>query len=187
MEQIQIIIGGREFTFKVEIEPDQDHGAPWVENDGHGPVSDWTTRDKRPGELVLCSDRGSKRYYDFAEACCIALRDGWGIAPDRLAEWTERAGRAPTKRQIAAAAARADFEYLRAWCDGDWQYVGVIVTLLDEDGEDTEVSDSLWGVEDSATDYIRECARDIADELAGGYGVSWGEQQRQTFGYLARA
>lgn len=184
MEQIQVIIGGKEFTFRVEIPHSMDHGAPWEEEDGHGPVSDWTTRDKQPGELVLNSDRHSKRYYDFAEACRIALRDGWGIGQDRLADWTERAGRAPTKRQIAAAAARADYERLRAWCNDEWRYVGVIVTLLDDDGAPTEVSDSLWGIADDDPEYIRECARNIADELAGGYGVVWGEQQRQTFGYL---
>lgn len=52
--------------------------APWERDDGHGPVSDWTTRDKAPGELELHSVSRSKLYYDFAEACRIARRDGWG-------------------------------------------------------------------------------------------------------------
>ena len=188
MEQIQIIIGGKELTFKVEIEYDADHGAPWENEDGHGPVSGWTTRDKRPGELVLSSHgRNARIYYDFAEACRIALADCWGIPEARLAGWTERAGQAPTKRQIAAAAAMTDYDHLRRWCADEWQYVGVIVTLLDDEGEETEVSDSLWGIEDSDTDYLEEQAWLIADELASGYGTRWGEQPRQTFGYLEEA
>ena len=72
------------FDFKVYIEDDQDSGTPWDREDGHGPVSDWTTRDKQAGELVLHSGRSHKRYYDFAEACKIARRDGWGFMPYKL-------------------------------------------------------------------------------------------------------
>lgn len=39
-------------TTRVTIEQDCDHGAPWEECDGHGEVSDWTTRDKR----AWCND-----------------------------------------------------------------------------------------------------------------------------------
>lgn len=73
---------GREY--RVTIEHDIDHGAPWEEEDGHGPVSDWTTRAKEPGEIVLCEDRGSRRYYDFAKAVQSAKRDGWGFLPGEL-------------------------------------------------------------------------------------------------------
>jgi hypothetical protein len=55
-------------TFSVSVEPDDLHGAPWEVDCGHGPVSDWTTRGKLPGERVLWSDRGCYRYYDVAEA-----------------------------------------------------------------------------------------------------------------------
>lgn len=174
MQNIQIVIGGKELTFSVKFEQDADAGAPWENADGHGPVTGWETRDKLPGELVLNTDRNSKRFYDFAEACRIALRDGWDAAP--LNDGSE------TKRQQAAKAARADFEYLRQWCANQWEYVGVIVTLLDDEGEETEVTDSLWCVE-TFGDYHEVQARIIADELAGGYGVSWGEVDKQTFGY----
>lgn len=163
MNNIEIIIGGRTLVFSVEFEQDPDSGAPW-DNDGHGPVTGWETRDKLPGELVLNSDRGSKRFYDFAEACRIARRDGWDAAP--FNDGSE------TKRQQAAKAARADFEYLRQWCDNQWEYVGVIVTLLDDDGEKTDVSDSLWGVETYGDNHHAE-ARTIADELAHGMGTRW--------------
>lgn len=70
-------------TIKISaaIEPDNDSGAPWDNCDGYGPVSDWTRRDKKPGELVLNTDHGSARFYDYAEACRIARRDQWGVAP----------------------------------------------------------------------------------------------------------
>lgn len=74
-------------TFEVRYHFDDAMGAPWDEADGHGPVSDWTRRDKRAGELILNTDRGSHRYYDFAEACRIARRDGWGFLPGELEHW----------------------------------------------------------------------------------------------------
>lgn len=72
------------FRLVATMEFDGDTGAPWLEHDGHGEVTGWTTRAKLPGELILNSDRGSKRYYDFAGACRIARRDGWGPRPYRI-------------------------------------------------------------------------------------------------------
>ncbi len=161
MEKIEITIDGKELTFAVKFEHDADAGAPWGNEEGPGPVSDWERRDKRPGELILNSGHhGAKRFYDFAEACRIALREGWDSAPYNEGQ--------ESKRQQAAKAARADYEYLREWCAGQWQYVGVIVTLLDEDGEETEVSDSLWYVE-TRGDYHHGAGfwdGDLPDELA---------------------
>jgi hypothetical protein len=71
-----------DFEATVTIEPDNDSGAPWENCDGHGPVSAWLTREKRPGELLLTNRHSNaKRFYDFAAACKIARRDGWGVAP----------------------------------------------------------------------------------------------------------
>lgn len=82
---------GETFNFKkgrvsyvATIHADDSHSAPWKECDGHGPVSDWTTRGKRPGEMVLNQDGRSKRYYDFAGACRIARRDGCGSLPGEM-------------------------------------------------------------------------------------------------------
>jgi len=174
MERIQIIIGGKELTFAVKFERDDDAGAPWENAEGHGPVTGWERRDKHPGELVLNTDRGSKRFYDYAEACRIARRDCWDAAPYN--DGSE------TKRQQAAKAAMADYDYLRQWCANVWEYVGVTVTLLDDDGEPTEVSDSVWSVETFGDQHHVE-AKTLADDLAGGYGVSWGEVEAKTFGY----
>lgn len=158
-----IEIDGRDFAVTIDRD---DIGEPWEWEDGHGPVSDWTMRDKAPGEMVLAEDRGFRRYYDFAEACVIARRDGWGSPND--------AGM--TARQKAAKAALADYEYLRAWCNDDWQYSVVTV-------EDTVTGfyECLGGVEywpcysDSDpknayifADIIPELARDVIaqDRLA---------------------
>lgn len=174
MKTIELSIGGKDFTFAVEFIDDVDSGAPWDNSDCHGVVTDWEDRDKRPGELILNSGRHGKRFYDFAASCRLALRDRWDAAPYN--DGSE------TKRQQAAKAARADFEYLRAWCNDEWRYVGVVVTLLDDEGEKTEVTDSLWGVETFGDHHEAE-ARTMADELLGGYGVSWGEVEKETFGY----
>ena len=145
---------GDGYTAKIETEYDQDSDAPWEECDGHGPVSDWTTRDKRPGERVLCSDHGKKRFYDDASAIKEAKRDGWDAKPYKTG----------TKGEQASRAVEADFEYLRKWCNDQWHYIGVIVTLLD--ANDCEVaSDSLWGVEDLG-DYWRETAAEMLTNLA---------------------
>lgn len=189
------------FTLRATIDHDSDYGTPWDDEDGHGPVSDWTKRAKLPGELVLCEDdRGSRRFYDFAEACRMALRDGWGWLPGSLR--MERAGdnhqailvmpdgsepyhsdwhadinaamnqvyawhRATmSARAYASKAALADFNRLRDWCDYRWNYVGVIVTASRAGIE--LASDSLWGIESDAGDYLAtvadECAAIAIDE-----------------------
>ena len=183
-----ITINERRYT--VEIEPDFDQTAPWDNEDGHGPVSNWTRSGKAPGQLVLNEDRdGSKRYYDFAEACRIAKRDGWGWIPEPVRVERPIGYRLPTYRcgdfklvsddaneaysaiyahfresmtakEYAAKAAMADYERLRGWCNDGWQYVAVIVTD-DESGEFA----SLGGIESDCGDYLAEVAQELAEEL----------------------
>jgi len=194
------------FTFTLSLEHDSDHGAPWDKECGHGPVTDWIAREKLPGELVLNDDGRSKRYYDFAEACRIARRDGWGApmykqsiehgAPTgglvRLcsqwfigtelhtheSDWTDEidltdyiaaheAMRAsyPSARAYAAAAARADYDHLRDWCDwcdDKWSYVGAVVTVSRNGIE--LASASLWGIESTAGAYFCEVGNELAGE-----------------------
>lgn len=186
-------------AYVATIEHDDIHGAPWEEEDGHGDVSEWTTRDKLPGEMVLSEDGRSKRFYDFAGACRIARRDGWGFLPEPVrverrdgGGWTGaalptyRSGdfsvvsdcpnvaytelhrmhrETMTAREYAAGAAMADFERLRAWCRDDWFYIGVVVRRADACtccGE----TESLWGVESDAGEYVREVATELAEQLA---------------------
>ena len=150
------------FRFVAAVHHDSDMGAPWEESDGHGPVSDWTSRGKLPGELVLCEDRGADRFYDFAEACRIARKDGWGSEPYDIA--------GETKRQKAARAARHDFDVLRAWCNDDWAYCGIAVQVFGPDDAELcgEYDFALWGIEYNypGTDnsYLMEVANDLASE-----------------------
>jgi hypothetical protein len=153
--------GGR--TFRVNFPHDSDHGAPWEECDGHGPVSEWRRHregmgskpPKAPGEMILHWDRGSYRTYDFAEAVRIAKRDGWDTAP-----YGEG-----TRGERAARAAMADFNRLRQWCSDQWHYVGVEVTALDSDGDATHESESVWGIESDCYSYLEDTAHELADDI----------------------
>ena len=150
--------GGREFTFRTEF--DDTHGAPWVEEDGHGVVSDWTRREKAPGERVLICDRSSKRYYDIAATTKIARRDGWGLCDADKAKLAARLGRTPTRGDIVAEAVDRDYDHLRRWCADLWQYVGVIVAH-----EETGEYESLWGIESEDADYLEMTAFELADQI----------------------
>jgi hypothetical protein len=150
--------------YKIEIRDDNDIGPPWKFEDGHGDVSDWTTRSKTPGELVLCEDRDAKLYYDFQNACEIARKEGWQTPPYNIPDET------PRKR--ATRAAMADYERLRQWCNGYWNYIGVIVRRADDCpccGE----SAALWGIESDSEDYINnEVIPDLIEELEANEHVS---------------
>ena len=141
-------------SFRIEWVYDHDSDAPWDREDGHGPVSDWEHRSKRPGEMILNSNRGSHRFYDFAEAVKLARKDGWNTAPF---DW-------PTNGARAHAAALADFDYLRRFCNDQWHYCGIVVTLLDADGEPDSVDASLWGIESEGDDYHEEVIGELIAE-----------------------
>lgn len=167
-------------AFRAFLVPDDSHGRPWEESDGHGPVREvskgWHGIEKRPGERPLYAGGRRKRplyaggrrershAYDWQAAMRAALADGWGTSD----------GRQPgeTRRQYAARAVAADFEFLRAWCAGEWHYVGVCVARLDSEGEPLEdpYSFALWGVE-SCGDYSREVARELAHECLHAAGL----------------
>lgn len=138
---------------RCEIHYDECSGAPWEENDGHGLVSGWERRAKRPGELVLNDDgRGNKRFYDWQESVKIARRDGWCC-------W--RNG------EELNEAVRRDYEYLRAWCNDEWYYVGVVVFPLTVDGDELRSkSQSIWGIGSTDTDYIKDTAQELAREIS---------------------
>jgi hypothetical protein len=154
--------GGEQFHVAF---PSDDFGRlPW-EDDGRGLVSDWTSRAKAPGERELCSDRSSRRFYDFAETMKIAKRDGWGLGEDDKAKLADKLGHAPSRKEIIAEAVERDFEYLRRFCNDQWSYVGVVVTLLDDDGEKTDKQDSLWGIESDCDDYLESTAYELADKI----------------------
>lgn len=190
------------FTIRATIEHDSHTGAPWEECDGHGPVSDWTTRAKRPGELVLSTSRGRKRFYDYQATCRIARRDGWGWMPGKVItvqnsggvwhSWCDTGAEYPiyntggyadinaairgvyalhratmSARQYAARAAMREYEALRAWCDDEWYWCGIVVTVTHTETDTELASESLWGNDanhpNGDNSYLTECATDLAE------------------------
>lgn len=147
-------------TYRCEVKPDDDIGFPWKQCDGHGIVTGWESRDKKPGELILNSDHGSKRFYDFAQSMKIAKRDGWGCNGMYVLKPGQRAYRA----------VMADYEYLRAFCNDEWSYVYLDVFPLDDEGNElVSRSESLGGIEYGLTsqdEYIRQCAQELAEQIS---------------------
>lgn len=142
--------------YRAQIEIDSNHGAPWEEYDGCGIVSDWTTRAKLPGEIVLVESRGARRFYDFAATMRKAKHDGWNHAPYDVG----------SRKQKALRAVLADYDRLRGWCYDDWCFVGIVVTRIDTCdccGETKETHiDSRWGIEsDSGDEYFHDVAREM--------------------------
>ena len=137
-------VKGRRFRLTIHSD---DLGPPWKEHDGHGVVSDWTTRAKRPGERVLNEDRGSKRYYDI-EATMVIARKDWGF----------------TDGAAAAKAVEADFQRMYGWCNDQWGWVWLKVELIS--GRSKGEFESLGGIESDSEEYISECAYELAEELA---------------------
>lgn len=151
--------------FRVELVHDDDNDAPWDREDGHGPVrtvraSSYLEVEKRPGERVLHSDRRTYWLYDFSEAMKIAKRDGWG---------TSNATPDMNPGKVRELAVTEDMANLSAWLRSEWGYIGVVVTLLDVMGNNTEVSDSIYGIESSSREYIEDEAKRLAESLAEDY------------------
>lgn len=179
----------RGHTFKVEYSRDDDMREPWKENDCHGVVSEWTSRDKAPGERVLVEDRSHKRYYDVQASMRRARKDQWGpihcatcgeeSSSDTPGGWqayakgvhaTEKdhAFKRESAGQQAARAVEKDYDYLRAWCHDEWEWTNVHVILLDDDEEETNEEEWLGGCESGYRDngrYLTEVAYELADEI----------------------
>jgi hypothetical protein len=141
------------FVITARLEHDSGMEPPWT-CDLHGPVSEWTHRCKAPGERILCTDRDARRYYDVAEATRIARRDKWDAPP--YGEGT--AG------QRAARAVEADFRNLKAWCNDEWYYVGVVLSVARNGIELDACAASLWGIESNSGEYLTEAANELVDE-----------------------
>lgn len=157
--------------FRVRIKPDDSFEAPWEREDGHGPVrtvySYHGLPAKRAGERILHSSRGMYWLYDWQAAIRTAIKDGWSVseeARNRIRRELKMTGN-DTVRSAAAMAVYEDEQRLRRWLNGDWDYIGVIVILLDADGEETGDCESLWGVESDAGDHFTEVTNDLADGI----------------------
>lgn len=164
------------YTFKVTLERDDCLGAPWEEHDGHGTVSKWRTShkvgaDKAPGERVLHRDRNSYRLYDFAGAVETARKDGWGCKHSYSYDLGARVfvSGHRTAGELAHCAAECDYDRLRRWCQDDWYWCTIVVTLIEFDEDDREVetdeTETLGGVESDSGAYLTSTAHELADEI----------------------
>lgn len=148
-------------TFVVNFPSDCYFDPPWENSDGHGPVRKSTKRhvdgysDKRPCERPLNSPTRNEYqfYYDWQAAVKIAKKDGWNAKPYDAPKCIERA-------------VLADFKYLAGYLNDDWNYIGVTVDLLNEEGEKVDGYDGiLWGIESNAGDYLLTVANELVDEI----------------------
>lgn len=154
------LTSGRYATVKADY--DNDSGRPWEECDGNivgirEAKRDSSTGyvDKKPGERVL-HDGGRRGYlwvYDFNESVKVAKLDKWDTEP--YGQGT------PGERAVRAVLANA--KWLAGWCNNDWHWMGVIVTLYDADDNEID-EESLWSIE-SDTDYWCEVATDMIENL----------------------
>jgi len=144
------------FTIVATIERDLDYGPPWRESDCHGIVSEWRPKNtKRPGERILSQDRGSCRFYDWEASMQKAKTDGWSSGDG-------------TPGQRAERAVQKDFEVLKAWCEDEWCYCGIVLSVSKNGVDLEEHAASLWGIElnfpDSNNEYLLEVANDMIGE-----------------------
>lgn len=150
----------RGITVQIEYFYDQDAGKPWENCEGHGVMREaysyYDKPEKKPGEVLIQGERGNYWVYDIQETTKLAKRDGWGVsdAPAGL-----------TKNQITALAVQKDLDFLRGWINDDWHYAGVVCTVLDSEGEETEDTESCWGFE-TFNDYHETAGKEMAEALA---------------------
>jgi len=144
--------------YRIEYYYDEDHNAPWIEEDGHGIISEWTTRDKHPGEVAIATDGRSHRYYDVAATIDLAKRDGWGVSSDTTGM---------TPAQVTEEAVEQDMKQMREWCNSRWHYMGIVVFPLTVDGDELRSkSKSLWGIEsDSEDEHLASVVNDLISEV----------------------
>ena len=142
------------WKIKVEFQRDGDCGPPWEECDGHGEIYEARHRDECLDNWLLNSDRIWHRYYDWKATLPKAIKERWDAKPYGVG----------TKQERAMRAMKADYEYLRRWCNDDWWYVGLIVTLLDENNEQID-EDSCWGYASNDVGYLCSEARSWAAHM----------------------
>jgi hypothetical protein len=133
-------------TYRIEWEADGDI-SPFEYVDA-GVVTKWTSRDKRPSEVVLAQSRYGKCLYDVA-----------------LAQLASRASGAT--RQDAARYVNEDVRRLRAWFKSDWSYERLVIYKQEVCNlghtHETLVA-SLGGIESDASE---EYKASLVEELLG--------------------
>lgn len=152
---------------------------------------------KRPGERVLLDTGFQTTFYDFPASIAKAREEGWGWLPygwtvrqreggDWVAEGGTSTAIAPTSheavstlfnlhrktmspRQYIAAAVERDYKRLLDWVTGEWRYVGVVVTLADDDGITPRplYRESIGGIESDDLEHFAEVAHELASQICG--------------------
>lgn len=148
--------------------PDDAHAAPWIEYGGLGHVrASEARRGKAAGERLLW-DGGAR-----LGALLYSYADAIAAARDVLAKYPPTDGDTRTLGQRAAAEVESEFARWRAYAADAWHYGVLAVTLLDTDGNETDLVEYLGGIEsDSGEDYMRERAAGLAETLADIVGAS---------------
>lgn len=154
-------------SFTVQLQRDEHHEPPWESSDGHGVVTGWEPDDAGldPNRYrVLHQDRHAARYYDWEKSTERATEEQWGLGDEDLqtflAEFTQYTAETLPAHLRIQRAVQLDYEFLRSWCNDEWEYVGVIVQL-----EGTRIERSLWGIESNATQYLADTAAELAGEI----------------------
>jgi hypothetical protein len=147
------------FTIVATLHADDDQDPPWEREDGHGPV--YTTKHPKAGWRRLTYEADPTYYYDYEGALALAMRDHWG----------PRGGDRPglSREDNAKLAVEEDYEALRAWCEDEWRYYGVAVTVSKAGVQLTgEYDHAVWGIEGNYpggdNSYFPEVANQLAEE-----------------------
>ena len=120
-------------TIRIEWGHDSCYGWPWEENDCYGIVKGWQQSDKAPGEVILCSNRGSKLIYDYAGS---------------VANWKKQG----ICGQEADKYANQSVKRLKEYLLDNWSYAMARVTI-----EGLEYEETVGGIEsDNAAGYIAD-------------------------------
>lgn len=142
------------WKLKVKFQHDEFCEPPWKDCDRHGEIVETHCRQDYMDDWELNSERGWYRYYDWKATLPIAIKDRWDAAPYGVG----------TKHERAMRAMKADYEFLRAWCNDAWWWVGMIVTLLDENNEQID-EESCWGYASNDVGYLCSEARSWAAHM----------------------
>jgi len=145
---------------------DDDHPKPWVGDDGRGIVHSTSFHaDKRPGWRPLPGYGDTAKWFDWAGTIKKAKEEDWGLSAKDRAALAAELGADPTPGQIIERAVQKEYDFLLAYMQNNWYYVGIEVTLLNEDGEpDESLQDTCWGFE-TWKDYHLEAAQGMVEEL----------------------
>lgn len=123
--------------YRVRIVADDAAEPPWLNSDCHGVV---VTRNEWNIRAADCKLLTYNTVYDFTASRKKAL-EVWGLDPSDVED-----------------AVQDDYKHLKAYVDGEWGYVGVIVSPVVE-------KESLFGIESNEEAYIESVIGDLIKDL----------------------